>query len=269
MSSSTQPAPEQGKVKPIPQGYHSLTTYLTSRKAEQLLEFVKRAFGAVELMRMAGESGMHAEVQMADSRLMMGGGAAMPGEPMPTALHLYVPDAEAVYERALAAGATSLHKPVDQPYGDHEAGVEDPYGNRWYIATHLGKTPVPEGMRALTPYLHPHGAPQLIEFLKQAFGAREAARYESPEGVVQHARIEIGDSVLEMGEAHGDIQPMPAMFYLYVEDCDAVYDRALQAGATSVRELADQPYGDRNGGVKDPFGNVWFIATHIKDVQFG
>jgi len=85
--------------------------------------------------------------------------------------------------------------------------------------------------------------------------------------VIHHAKIGIGDSALEMGEAHGPYQPMPAMFYLYVPDADAVYLRALNAGATSTAEPADQPYGDRTAGVTDAFGNQWYIATHIRDVK--
>jgi PhnB protein len=69
-----------------------------------------------------------------------------------------------------------------------------------------------------------------------------------------------------MGETQGKYPPMPTMFYLYVPDCDAVYQRALKAGATSISEPVDLPYGDRSGGVKDAFGNQWYIATHIKDV---
>ncbi len=69
-----------------------------------------------------------------------------------------------------------------------------------------------------------------------------------------------------MGEAHGKYRPLQSMFYLYVPDCDSVYRRALAAGATSIAEPQDHPYGDRSGGVQDPFGNQWYIATHIKDV---
>ena len=79
--------------------------------------------------------------------------------------------------------------------------------------------------------------------------------------------VKVGDSVLEMGEAHGKYETMPAMFYLYVPNMEAVYRQALAAGATSFQEPTDQPYGDRNAGVKDAFGNTWYIATHIKDVK--
>jgi len=84
--------------------------------------------------------------------------------------------------------------------------------------------------------------------LKRAFGAQELAKYPSPDGVIHHAEIRVGDSVIEMGEAHDRYQPMNTMFYLYVPDCDAVYRRALTAGATSMSGPIDQPYGDRRRG---------------------
>ena len=83
--------------------------------------------------------------------------------------------------------------------------------------------------------------------------------------MIHHTTIKIGNAHMEMGEAQGPYQPMPTMFYLYVEDCDALYKRALAAGATSISEPQDQPYGDRSGGVTDPFGNKWYIATHVKE----
>ena len=96
---------------------------------------MKQAFGGVEVFRTTGSAGgLHAEVTIGDSKLMIGGYESV--EEIPTALHLYVPDADAVYQRALEAGATSLEEPVDQFYGDREAGVKDPTGNVWWIATH-------------------------------------------------------------------------------------------------------------------------------------
>jgi uncharacterized glyoxalase superfamily protein PhnB len=213
---------------------------------------------------------MHAEVRIGGSPVELAdANAEYP--PRPTAIHLYVSDADAVYRRALEAGATSTHEPVDQPYGDREASVKDAFGNYWYIATHkLAGTGqfIPEGLGNVTIYLHPRGTADLIEFLKRAFNAEEAARHESPQGTIVHAKIRVGDSMLEMGEAHGAYQPMPTAIHLYVTDADAVYAQALQAGATSVSAPADQPYGDRSAHVKDASGNSWFIATHIKDVQF-
>ena len=127
--------------------------------------------------------------------------------------------------------------------------------------------PIPEGYHTVTPYLVVQGVAQLIDFLKQAFEAEEIQRMTRPDGTISHAEVRIGDSVVMMGKASGDFKHMPAMLHLYVEDTDAVYRRALQAGATSLREPEDQFYGDRTGGVQDSFGNQWWIATHIEDVS--
>jgi PhnB protein len=107
----------------------------------------------------------------------------------------------------------------------------------------------------------------MIDFLQRAFGAEEIFRAQSPDGVIQHAWVKLGDSVIEMGEAHGEVQPMPTTFFLYVDDVDSLYRRAVDAGASSQMSPADQSYGDRVAGVKDPFDNVWYIATHIRDTS--
>jgi PhnB protein len=260
-------------VDPIPKGCRTVTPYLVAEDGPALVEFAKQAFGAEERFRgTGGAGGLHAEIQIGDSILMMGGG--IPGREFratanTTALHVYVEDADAVYRKALAAGATSISGPADQEYGERSAGIKDPAGNYWYIATHKGPTYVPTGLNNVNVYMHPLRGEPVINFLKRAFGAQELARYASPDGVIHHAEIRVGSSVVEMGEAQGPYQPMQSMFYLYVPDCDAVYRRALQAGATSLSEPVDHPYGDRSGGVKDGFGNQWYIATHIKDVEMG
>jgi uncharacterized glyoxalase superfamily protein PhnB len=127
--------------------------------------------------------------------------------------------------------------------------------------------PIPEGYHTVTPYLVVQGAAQLIDFLKQAFAAEEIQRMTRPDGSIGHAEVRIGDSRVMLGEAGGEFKPMPAMLHLYMEDADAVYQRALLAGATSLREPVDEFYGDRMAGVKDQFGNQWWIATHIEDVS--
>jgi PhnB protein len=259
-------------VNPIPEGFHSITPYLIVEGADRFLEFLKQAFGAEQKLRVPKPDGtiMHAEVRIGDSAVELAdANAQYPARP--TAIHMYVSDADAVYQRAIQAGATSTHEPVDQPYGDREAGVKDAFGNYWYIATHKAAGAgqfIPEGLRTVNIYLHPKGTAGMIDFLKRAFNAEEAARHESPQGTIVHAKIRVGDSILEMGEAHGPYQPMPTGIHLYVTDADAVYAQAIQAGATSVSAPADQPYGDRFAHVTDPSGNSWFIATHIKDVQF-
>jgi PhnB protein len=257
-------------VNPIPKGYRTVTPYLVAQDGPALLDFTKQAFGAEEMFRAVGTAGgLHGEVRIGDSMLMVGGG--IPGREFRStanthALHVYVPDCDAVYERAVKAGATSIDAPRDQEYGERSASVKDPAGNFWYIATHKGESYTPKELNSVNVYMHPLRAEPVIKFLKRAFGAKEIAKYASPDGVVHHAEIRVGDSVVEMGEAHGKYPPMPTMFYLYVPDCDAVYQRALQAGATSIAAPVDHPYGDRSGGVKDVFGNTWYIATHIKDV---
>jgi PhnB protein len=113
----------------------------------------------------------------------------------------------------------------------------------------------------VTPFLHARGARKLIDFLESAFGGTAAHITEMPGREVAHAAVRIGDSLIELGEAHGESQPMPAAIHLFVADVDAVYERALRAGATSVEPPADKPYGERGAFVIDPFENQWFIAT--------
>jgi len=240
----------------------TLTVYLAVRAANELIDFVKRAFGAEELMRATGTGGgLHAEVRIGDTKLMIGGGDAWGGTPTPTSLHLYVTDADATYRRAIEAGATSLRTPVDQPYGDREASVVDLAGNRWYIATHQGAAHVPAGLGSVTPYLHPRGSDRLIDFLKRAFAAQEMQVERESDRTVKHAKIRVGASVVEMGEAHAEFGPMPTMFYLYVDDVDAAYQRALAAGGTSQEAPALQPYGERRAAVRDAFDNQWYLAA--------
>ena len=254
----------------MPEGYQALTPYLVVQDAPGMIEFLKQAFDAEEQSRaVGGAGGLHADLRIGDSRLMVGGGApglSWRGEDQLSAFHMYVKDTDAVYQRALNAGAVSIGPPVDQEYGERSAGVKDGFGNVWYIATWKGEHYIPEGLRTVNAYLHPLRAEPLITFLKRGFGAEEVAKYASPDGVIHHAQVKIGDTVLEMGEAHGPYQPMPTMFYLYVPDVDATYQRALNAGATSIGGPEDKPYGDRTAAVKDAFGNQWYLATHIRDV---
>jgi uncharacterized glyoxalase superfamily protein PhnB len=126
--------------------------------------------------------------------------------------------------------------------------------------------PVPEGLRTVTPFLMVEGAARLIEFLRHAFAAEETSRTATPDGAVMHATVRIGDSTVEVADARGEWRAMPSALHLYVGDVDATYQRALRGGAASVYEPADRFYGDREAGVRDPCGNVWFIATHVEDV---
>ncbi len=126
--------------------------------------------------------------------------------------------------------------------------------------------PIPEGYHTITPYLTVQGADKLIDFLKQVFAATEIERMANADGTIKHAEVRIGDSVVMISEPRGEWKPMPGAFYVYVSDAGAVYKRALQAGAVSLMEPVDSFYGNRESGVKDHFGNSWWIATHIEDV---
>ena len=125
---------------------------------------------------------------------------------------------------------------------------------------------IPEGYHSLTPFVVVQGAAKLIEFLKQAYGAEESFRMPGPGGIIMHAEVRIGDSVLMVTDAARE-SPMPGSIYLYVADVDGVYDRAVKAGASSLGAPADMFWGDRFAKVRDPFGNVWNIATHKEDVS--
>jgi uncharacterized glyoxalase superfamily protein PhnB len=127
--------------------------------------------------------------------------------------------------------------------------------------------PIPEGYHSVTPYMVVDDAAALMDFLRDAFGAVEVERMTGPQGKVQHGEMRIGDSIVMLGQARDEWKPRPATVYLYVEDVDAVYQRALQAGARSLQEVKDQFYGDRSGGVVDPAGNYWFIATRKENVS--
>jgi PhnB protein len=272
MEQAASPAPA---AEGTPHLSYSVEPYLPVRGAARLIDFLKAAFGAEETARDTRPDGTitHATIRIGDSLIGTGDSALVKDTPMPTAIHLYVPDADAVYRQALRAGATSMHEPVDQDYGDREASVTDPFGNHWYIATHKADVAestaraaahIPPGLHTINSYLHPRGAPQLIDFLTRAFGAQEAFRAQAPDGTVMHAKVRIGESVVEMGETHGPYLPMPAVYHLYVNDTDAAYQRARAAGAVSLSEPADQPWGYRNAGVQDPCGNQWWINAPIE-----
>lgn len=243
-------------------GFTTLTPYLHVANAAAQIEFLKRVFGAVELGRYPGPDGkiMHAEVKIGDSMVEMG----EPPVPRGIPLHIYVPDVDAAYRRALEAGASSLGEPVDHDYGERGAGVRDPEGNHWYIATAQGAHFVPEGLHVVNIYLHPKGAPSLIEFLTSAFGAEQVSRHEAG-GAVVHAQMRLGDSVLEMGEAHGPYQPMPAGIHYYVPNVDETFERSIAAGAERVRDPRNEPYGERGAIVRDPHGNEWYLATALAE----
>ena len=139
----------------------------------------------------------------------------------------------------------------------------------------MSARPIPEGQHSITPYLGIKDAAQAIEFYKKAFGAVEMFRLDAPDGRVGHAELKIGDSSLMLAEPCGESGGLTASqslngvavgLHLYVEDVDARFATAIQAGATEVSPVKDQFYGDRSGSLKDPFGNLWFVSTHKEDL---
>ena len=127
--------------------------------------------------------------------------------------------------------------------------------------------PIPDGYHTITPYMLVENVAEYLDFLAKAFGAEETERVTLPDGSVMHAEAKIGDSRVMMGGARDEWPAMPMFLYLYVPDSDASYQRALQAGCTSLQEPKDEFYGDRTSGVKDPFGNLWWFGTHQEDVS--
>jgi PhnB protein len=125
-------------------------------------------------------------------------------------------------------------------------------------------TTKPHGYSTVSPYLIAAGAQQVIDFLKQAFGASELRRYDMPDGSIMHAEVRIDDTVVMIGDAGKEWPAVPSHLHVYVDDVDEAYERALGAGGVSVQppqRKGDDP--DRRGGVKDPAGNTWWIATQV------
>ena len=134
--------------------------------------------------------------------------------------------------------------------------------------------PIPEGYPRLTPYLIVDGASAAIDFYGSVLGASERMRMPMPSGRIGHAELELGDSLLMLADENPDMDirgpaslgGTPVSMHLYVEDADAVFARALEAGAKALRPLEDRFYGDRSGQFEDPFGHRWDVSTHVEDV---
>lgn len=226
----------------------TVTPYITVRDLDRMLAFLTQAFAAELTLRHDG----HAELLIADSTLMVGGG---PGAvERPGAFHLYADGCDATFAQAIAAGAESMGEPADRPYGERSGFVQDFAGNHWYIATRATSNLAPPGAGTVVPYAFPSSVRAFIDFLQRAFGA-EALDIHEHEGRVMHAAARVGESVMEMGEPH-DATFLPSRFFLEVDNCDTVYKQALVAGATAHTAPADRPYG-RSAIFTDPFGYEW------------
>ena len=126
---------------------------------------------------------------------------------------------------------------------------------------------IPEGMHTVTPFLVVDGANELIRFIEQSFDGKTTSIMKTKEGRVMHAGVQIGDSQIMVSDSTEQYQAGSARLYLYVDDVDATYKQAINAKGVSLREPTDEFYGDRSSGVKDAWGNEWWIATHVEDVD--
>jgi PhnB protein len=134
--------------------------------------------------------------------------------------------------------------------------------------------PIPDGYHVVTPYLALNDAARAIDFYKRAFGARERLRMDAPGGKVGHAELVIGDSAIMLADEFAEMEFLgpqsrggtTVSLHLYVKDCDAAFAKAVAAGATVMRPLRDEFYGDRTGTLRDPFGHMWHLATHKEDL---
>jgi PhnB protein len=125
----------------------------------------------------------------------------------------------------------------------------------------------PRGYHSVTPYLIVEEAPKLIQFMRQAFDAQGGESIKGPDGRIMHAEMNIGDSVVMLADATPKYGPIASHLYVYIENVDRTFKRALESGATSVQEPANQFYGDRTAGFKDPTGNYWWIAQRVEEVS--
>ena len=127
--------------------------------------------------------------------------------------------------------------------------------------------PIPENYPRVVPYLVVKDVAETINFVKKVFNSEETEKMTLPDGTINHGEVKIGNSVIMIGKANPQFPPPSAMLYIYVEDTDKAYKAAIEAGAESVMEPANQFYGDRNAGVKDSNGIQWWIASHVEDVS--
>jgi uncharacterized glyoxalase superfamily protein PhnB len=121
----------------------------------------------------------------------------------------------------------------------------------------------PQGYASVSAYVMADGAQRVIDFVKKAFDAKELRRYEGPSGSIMHAEVQIDDTVVMLSDGGGNFPAFPIWLHVYVPDVDATYRRALEAGGVSVQEPTKKDDPDRRGGVKDPAGNTWWIATQV------
>jgi PhnB protein len=253
---------------PIPAGFRSLTQYLILDHAADFLKFIEGAFGATERFLMLGDDDIirHAEAQLGESIIEFAQASGQ-WKAMPAGLHYYVKSSDQVYAQALKAGGTSLYEPANRDYGDREAGVRDPAGNLWFISTHTaGKNFKPVTLQELNSYFSVKDSAGFLDFLEKTFHAETVDKHAGKDGTIMHAKVRIGDTVVELSEGRAPWGPRAVSHHYYVDNCDQVFAQGLANGCTTLQPLADQFYGDRSGSLLDPWGNHWYVASHLEDL---
>jgi uncharacterized glyoxalase superfamily protein PhnB/catechol 2,3-dioxygenase-like lactoylglutathione lyase family enzyme len=177
-------------------------------------------------------------------------------------------DLEAIHAK-LKAGGARFRTNLVQGHGAQQVLLEDPSGNVVELfkpKPQRGVKPIPDGYHTVTPFLLADDVSKLLRFIEAAFGGKVETMMKSADGVVRHATIKVGDSLIMTSKGTDIYGEHPAMLHLYVLDVDVVYAQALQHGASMLREPVNEFYGDRVAAVKDEWNNQWWIATHIEDV---
>jgi len=231
-----------------------------------LPEFVREVFGAKEIEHHDyPNGGAHIEAEIGDSMIVLEAAKTFPPNSGVTknSIYVYVEDVDAAYQRALESGATSIGAPEKKPYQERACSVKDSFGNIWYISTYVGAGAgkyIRNDCGCARPYVY--GRRDLLSFVKTVFGADELELNAVAGGF--HVEYRIGDSVLiAVGMDPPYSEATLSSIYAYVPDVDATYKRALENGATSIAPPEVKPYQERQCGVKDSFGNTWWISTHV------
>jgi PhnB protein len=242
-------------TKPASAAARSVTPYITVANGDRLIEFLKETFGAEERERDSKSQGNYpAEVQIGDFTLVVDRSDALGIEASLSALKVYVANCDVAYKAALGAGAVSLAAPATKPYGERSCLVRDESGNIFGIATPT--SPGKKESRVLPCLFPPKGRPYL-DFLKSTFGAEETEFFES-RGHLLHAAFHIGDTKFEMADLPRGWKREASAYIIRVPDIDATWERAMSAGATSVRWPAHRPNGGREAALQDPAGYIWY-----------
>jgi PhnB protein len=262
MSEGTAFFPTRSQLPYARPGLAAITPYLLAERAAELIAFLKDAFGGTERVGASASDGTEIHTVAIGNGAVEVSEASAANPPAPCAIHLYVEDADAVYARALQAGAASIYEVADQAWGDRQGAVKDAWGNHWYVAK-ANWNPGPEGVSTVQPFLHLRDAGEIIPFLVAAFEAEDLGTAQSGDGVVLHGTIRIGNATLEIDEAHDAFQPMPCWLHVYVPDADRAYAQAIGAGATPMEAPQGTHDGERSAAVKDAWGVRWLIATRV------